>query len=112
VKLVRERAALIDRVEAAGGEVFSSSEWLADRASGTPQPKPAQPVWQPEIIIKAGNLPRRDLSSIRRWLGDRDISSIRIPEKFPDADEKRILDLFPQADVTKFYPTPRAVPRS
>jgi hypothetical protein len=114
-KIVRDRAALIERVEAAGGTVSGGvEEWFDPRFMKTP-PK-SQSAWDyiPEIVIDPGTPPFGEISKVRRWLGDRSIISIRIPGDFPDDEEKRIHDLFPHTTISKFYPRPqdRQTPRS
>jgi hypothetical protein len=84
-KLVRERKALIDRIEAVGGVVWDA---------GNPN------AWMPlnRIVIEPGS--RLDqVSKIRRWLGDRDVREVFIQREFLDEDKKRILELFPGTSV-------------
>jgi hypothetical protein len=85
-KLVRARAALIERVEAAGGTASSVKYY---------------PL--PSITIQPG-AQSDQISAARRWLGDRAITQITIPDNFSDDDEKQILDRFPETEVVKYWP--------
>lgn len=99
-KLVRERAALIERVRASSGLAANFSPMPVGGAdcvdlSGSPTfSKPSLPA----IRIEPGDK-RVPISTIRRWMGDVDVNLIVIPSDFPDGDEKRILDLFPGAEI-------------